>query len=70
VFECAEICRQLLEVQAAQQIQEASQLANAVQTYLSDPMLKNQTGANGRLFVEQNRGTLKRLLTVLDNVLR
>ena len=68
VFECAEICRQLIEVQAAHQIQQASQLANAVQTYLSDPILKKQTGANGRLFVEQNRGTLERLLAVLDNV--
>ncbi|MCK5665081.1 MAG: lipid IV(A) 3-deoxy-D-manno-octulosonic acid transferase, partial [Thiotrichaceae bacterium] len=36
VFECAEICRQLLEAQAAQQVKDAIQLAKAVNMYLTD----------------------------------
>ncbi|MEN8215691.1 MAG: lipid IV(A) 3-deoxy-D-manno-octulosonic acid transferase [Pseudomonadota bacterium] len=65
VFECAEICRQLLEAQAAQQVNDAAQLANAVKKYLNDATLKRQTGENGRLFVEKNRGALERLLTII-----
>jgi 3-deoxy-D-manno-octulosonic-acid transferase len=65
VFECAEICRQLLEAQAAQQVNDAAQLANAVKMYLNDAALKRQTGENGRLFVEKNRGALERLLTII-----
>ena len=66
VFECAEICRRLLKAQAALQINEAGQLPNAVKMYLSDMTLARQTGENGRLFVEQNRGALECLLSVIN----
>jgi len=66
VFECAEICRRLLEAQAAQQINDAEQLANAVKMYLSDATRRRQTGEKGRLFVENNRGALERLLSVIS----
>jgi len=65
VFECAEICRQLLEAQAAQQVNNKAELIEAVEKYLSDAELKRQTGENGRLFVEKNRGALERLLTII-----
>jgi 3-deoxy-D-manno-octulosonic-acid transferase len=67
VFECAEICRRLLKAQAAHQINDAGQLANAVNMYLSDTTLTRQTGEKGRLFVEKNRGALKRLLSVIND---
>lgn len=66
VFECAEISRQLLEVQVAQQVSNVMQLVQAVNMYLSDVALQKETGAKGRLFVEQNRGALKRLLAIID----
>lgn len=66
VFECAEICRQLLEVNAATQITDTQQLAQAVTLYLSDAPLNKHTGDNGRLFVVQNRGALERLLIIID----
>jgi 3-deoxy-D-manno-octulosonic-acid transferase len=68
VFECAEICRQLLEAEAAQQVSEAAQLGEAVKMYLSDATLKKQTGEKGRLFVEKNRGALERLLKIIEDV--
>ncbi|MEK8016093.1 MAG: lipid IV(A) 3-deoxy-D-manno-octulosonic acid transferase [Candidatus Parabeggiatoa sp.] len=66
VFECAEICRRLLEAQAAQQVDNAGQLAVAVKRYLSDATLRLETGEKGRLFVQQNRGALQRLLAIID----
>jgi 3-deoxy-D-manno-octulosonic-acid transferase len=68
VFECAEIARQLLEAQAAAQIHEVTQLAPTVNQYLSDAMLRKQTGENGQLFVEQNRGSLERLLKIINSL--
>ncbi|MDM8557441.1 lipid IV(A) 3-deoxy-D-manno-octulosonic acid transferase [Candidatus Parabeggiatoa sp. HSG14] len=68
VFECEEICRQLLKVGAAQQINDATQLANIVKIYLNDKILTKQTGEKGRLFVEQNRGALERLLAIIDEI--
>ncbi len=65
VFECAEICRRLLEAQAAHQVNDAMQLAKAVKMYLSDATLKRQTGEKGRLFVTKNRGALECLLTII-----
>ncbi len=65
VFECAEICRQLLEAQAARQVNNGAELAEAVKLYLGDAKLKKETGENGRLFVEKNRGALERLLTLI-----
>jgi len=68
VFECAEICRQLLEAQAAHQIHEVAQLAPAVNQYLSDAVLRKQTGEQGQWFVEQNRGSLERLLKIIHRL--
>lgn len=68
VFECAEICRQLLEAQAAQQVHDAVQLAHTVKMYLSDATRCQQTGENGRLFVQKNRGALTRLLEIINEI--
>jgi 3-deoxy-D-manno-octulosonic-acid transferase len=68
VFECAEICRQLLEAQAAQQVNDAVQLAHAVKIYLSDATRRQQTGDNGRFFVQKNRGALARLLEIINEI--
>jgi len=67
VFECAEICRQLLEAQAAQQVDDAVQIVNIIKIYLNDATHRQQTGENGRLFVQKNRGALARLLKIIDN---
>ena len=66
VFECAEICRQLLEAQAAKQVEDGVQLANIVKMYLNDTTYCQQTGENGRKFVRKNQGALVRLLKIID----
>jgi 3-deoxy-D-manno-octulosonic-acid transferase len=66
VFECAEICRRLLEAEAGEQVADATQLVVAVKRYLNDPVLRLETGKKGRLFVEQNRGALQRLLVIIN----
>ena len=65
VFECAEICRQLLEAKAAQQITKGDQLTHAIKMYLTDEAARKQTGERGKKFVAQNRGALERLLKII-----
>ncbi|MCK5876076.1 MAG: lipid IV(A) 3-deoxy-D-manno-octulosonic acid transferase [Candidatus Marithrix sp.] len=66
VFECAEICRQLLEAKAARQIADSKQLYQVVNTYLDDTQLAKTTGENGRLFIQKNQGALQRLLLIIQ----
>lgn len=66
VFECAEICRQLLEAKAARQIADSKQLYQVVNTYLDDTQLAKKTGDNGRLFIQKNQGALQRLLLIIQ----
>ncbi len=65
VFECAEICRQLLVAQAASQITDSTQLYKTIKIYLADTRLAKETGDNGRLFVQKNQGALQRLLDII-----
>ena len=65
VFECEEICQQLLAAQAAQQVSHTEQLVQAVERYLTDADLRQQTGGKGRLFVEANQGALERVLSMI-----
>jgi len=68
VFECAEICRQLLEAQGAKQVEDGEQLANIVKMYLNDTTYCQQIGENGRKFVRKNQGALVRLLKIIDDI--
>ncbi|MDM8565903.1 lipid IV(A) 3-deoxy-D-manno-octulosonic acid transferase [Candidatus Halobeggiatoa sp. HSG11] len=65
VFECSEICRQLLEAQAAKQVTDVKQLHKTVNMYLNNIHLAKKTGNNGRLFVQENQGALQRLLNII-----
>jgi 3-deoxy-D-manno-octulosonic-acid transferase len=67
-FECEEICRRLLEAEAAQRVSNTEQLVQAVKKYLTDTKLQRETGEKGRLFVQRNRGALERLLAIIISV--
>jgi 3-deoxy-D-manno-octulosonic-acid transferase len=69
LFECAEISRRLLEAGAAQQVSNSVELARVLKVYLGDAGLREQTGVKGRLFVQQNRGALGRLVSVVSGYL-
>ena len=65
VFECEEICRQLLAEQAGQQVQNTEQLVQAAKCYLTNANLRQQAGEQGRWFVEKNQGALERALSMI-----
>ncbi|MBE9562000.1 MAG: lipid IV(A) 3-deoxy-D-manno-octulosonic acid transferase [Proteobacteria bacterium] len=65
VFECAEICQQVLEAHAAKQVADVGQLYQAISLYLNDTQFAQKTGNNGRLFVQENQGALQRLLDII-----
>ena len=65
-FECEEICRRLLEAEAAQRVSNTEQLVQAVKKYLTDARLQRETGEKGRLFVQRNQGALERLLAIIN----
>lgn len=65
VFNFKEISQKLLAAYAAQQVQNSAALATAVLGYLQDEALRINTGLNGKAFVENNRGALQRLLTLI-----
>ncbi len=67
-FECEEICRRLLEAEAAQRVSNTEQLVQAVKKYLTDTKLQQETGEKGRLFVQRNQGALERLLGIIISV--
>ncbi len=70
VFECAEICRQLLLANAGIQVNDAIELLHAVKNYLDNIDYRQQIGQNGRIFVQKNQGSLIRLLKIIDETIK
>lgn len=64
-FNFADISRMLLQADAAHQVNNAAELAAVVITFLQNDALRRATGEKGRLLVEQNRGALAKLMTVI-----
>ncbi len=65
-FNFAEISRMLLMAGAARQVDDATQLAEAVIAYLKDNDLRRAAGEKGRRLVEQNRGALMKLVDIVQ----
>ena len=70
VFECAEICRQLLLANAGIQVNDAVELLHAVKNYLDNIDYRQQIGQNGRIFVQKNQGSLIRLLKIINETIK
>ncbi len=68
-FNFLDITRQLLAAGGAVEIADAEQLTEAVLSYLADANLRDAAGRKGRALVEQNRGALARLQTLLNEYL-
>lgn len=69
-FNAEEIARLLLEEGAARQVRDAAELGARVVELLSQPAERARIGAIGRASVENNRGSLDRLLTLVDPLLK
>jgi len=67
IFNFAEIGRNLLAIHAARQVENTTELAAAVVDYLTHPELRKQAGQRGLEFIQQNQGTLARLLHLIEN---
>jgi 3-deoxy-D-manno-octulosonic-acid transferase len=64
-----DIARLLLLQGAALQVGDARELAAAVAQLLADPALRQRMGAIGRHVVESNRGSVARLLELIESLL-
>jgi len=65
-----DIARLLLDRGAALQVNDARELAAAVKRLLADPTERRRVGAIGREIVEANRGSVARLLALIEALLR
>ncbi len=65
----ADIARLLLETGGALEVPDASALSGALHRLLADPALRRQVGARGREFVDAHRGSVERLIDLIDPLL-
>ena len=66
LFNFTEIGRRLTEIGAATQVSTVRELGRAVSELLDDGNRRHAAGEAGRVFVENNRGALQRLLALLS----
>lgn len=65
----AEIARELMLRGGAVRVADAHTLANVLCQFFADPNLRRRAGACGREFVEAHRGTVARLIDMIDPLL-
>jgi 3-deoxy-D-manno-octulosonic-acid transferase len=65
-----DIARRLLDRGAALQVNDARELAAVVKRLLADPAERRRVGAIGREIVEANRGSVARLLALIEPLLQ
>lgn len=70
MFNFAQISRMLLDAGAAEQVEDADQLASKLATWLADASQRGEVGEQGRALVERNRGALERLLGAIDLLMK
>ena len=64
-----EIARLLLEQGAALQVADGTVLAEVLRQLLTDPAGRQRVGENGRRVVELNRGSVTRLIELIEPLL-
>ena len=64
-----EIARELMLRGGAVRVADAQTLANVLGQFFADPKMRQRVGACGREFVEAHRGTVARLIDVIDPLL-
>jgi len=65
-FASADVARLLIQQGAALEVADARELAAALGRLLADPAQRQRMGAIGRRIVESNRGSLARLLALIE----
>ncbi|NNJ84729.1 MAG: 3-deoxy-D-manno-octulosonic acid transferase, partial [Gammaproteobacteria bacterium] len=67
VFNFAQIAHNLREQGAAKQVENKTELATATVMFLEDANLRHGMGEKARLFVEDNRGALERVMVLISD---
>ena len=69
-FNFSQITELMVREGAAVQVPDADALGHCMSDWLSDAAARARIGENGRRVVEQNRGTLQRLIELIDEHLQ
>jgi 3-deoxy-D-manno-octulosonic-acid transferase len=69
VFNAQEIANMFVETGACRLVDDAEQLAGAIEQSLSDQEIARDRGEAGRRILERNRGALQRLLAMIEPLL-
>ncbi len=64
-----DIARSLVETGGAMEVADASALSGALRRLFADPALRQRVGARGREFVAAHRGSVERLIDLIDPLL-
>ncbi len=64
-----DIARALVRAGGAVEVADAPQLSKVLQQFFDDPEMRRTVGARGREFVERHRGSVARLLELIDPLL-
>jgi len=65
----AEIARSLVQSGGAVEVADAKGLADVLRQFFADPAMRRRVGACGREFVELHRGSVARLINLIDPLL-
>lgn len=69
LFNAQEIAEDFIEIGACKVVADSSELAASVTKLIEDPAKAKKMGSNGLTVLEQNRGSLQRLLVLLEPLL-
>jgi len=69
LFNAQEIAEDFIEIRACEVVADSSELAASVTQLIEDPEKAKKMGSNGLTVLEQNRGSLQRLLVLLEPLL-
>ena len=69
LFNAQEIAEEFIELGACRVVADGSELATTVANLLEHPAAAREMGSNGLAVLEQNRGSLQRLLVLLEPLL-
>ena len=70
VFNAQEIADKFSAAEACITVADSAELVDAVDSLLTDKVLAQRTGENGLQILEKNRGALRRLVDVIDPLIR
>jgi 3-deoxy-D-manno-octulosonic-acid transferase len=69
LFNAQEIAEDFIEIEACELVADSSELAESVSKLIENPAKAKKMGRNGLTVLEQNRGSLQRLLVLLEPLL-